>query len=305
MPRIRTLKPEFFRSPSTAKVDPLVRIFYQSLWCWADDFGIGETNLYGWLGFAFPDGQEIYDEGLRGFRAVSAQDLRRFCADCAQHYGVTFYIVRERHYFAIKNWDQHQKTERRTERRKNPTPDDPDAVPDLQFQDCAESARFCAGKPAQNPRKNGAGTGEQGNRGTEEPPYPPNDETPPLQPLATGTKNGAEIARSQFANLPARSLDAYRIAEAFSASLPVPIEATMLAAVGKQIDKCLRSKIPPPAVAEGLKAWTVSASWSPTQIPNFVHKANNGAIATTGKPTRKAMGYEQALTELLQEVETL
>ena len=72
MPRIRTLKPEFFRSPDTAKVDFPVRIFYQALWCWADDFGIGETNINGLLGFAFPDEDEF-----------TAQDLRRFCADFA------------------------------------------------------------------------------------------------------------------------------------------------------------------------------------------------------------------------------
>lgn len=116
-------------------------------------------------------------------------------------------------------------------------------------------------------------------------------------------KNGAEIARAEFARLPARSLDAYRIAQAFSASLPVPIEAGMLAGVGTQIDKCLKSGIPPPAIAAGLKAWTSSDSWSPTQIPNFVHKANNRG--TNGKPTAKALGYDQALTELLTEVQTL
>jgi hypothetical protein len=127
---------------------------------------------------------------------------------------------------------------------------------------------------------------------------------PPYVSNAHG-KNGAEIARRNFAAIPIRSVDAYQIAEAFSSSLPVPIEGTLLAGVGTQIDKCLRSKIPPPAIAEGLKAWTASDSWSPTQIPNFVHKANNRASPTTGKPTRKALGYEQALTELLQEVETL
>ncbi|MBO0881917.1 MAG: hypothetical protein J2P17_16565 [Mycobacterium sp.] len=293
MARIRSLKPEFFRSPSTAKVDPYVRIFYQALWCWADDFGIGETNIYGLLGFAFPDSD--------GF---SAEDLRRFCADCARHYGVVFYIVRERHYYAIPNWDQHQKTERRTERRRNPGPDDPDAVHDMQFQVCADSAGFCAGKPAQNPRKNVAGTGEQGNRGTEEPPYPPEPEPAPERLPAK--RNGAEVARQRFANLPSRSLDAHRIAEAFSASLPVPIESGLLADIGVQIDKCLHDGIPPPAVAAGLKAWTASDSWSPTQIPRFVHKANNRSRAPThGKPTAKAVGYDQALEELLQEIQTL
>jgi len=145
-----------------------VRIFYQALWCWADDFGVGETNLYGWLGFAFPDDQKIYDPGLRDFRALSAEDLRRFCADCATHYGVAFYIVRERHYYSIENWDQHQKIERRNSRRRYPTPDDPDAIVDLQFYHESEAAGFCAEKTAQNPRNISAGTGEQGNRGTGE-----------------------------------------------------------------------------------------------------------------------------------------
>lgn len=129
MPRIRTVKPEFFRSPSTASVDFPVRIFFQAMWCWADDFGIGETNLNGLLGFAFPD-----EDGF------TAQDLRTFCADVAQHFDVNFYTVRGRHYYAIPSWENHQKLEKRATRRKHPTPDDPDAVPDQRIYACAESA---------------------------------------------------------------------------------------------------------------------------------------------------------------------
>jgi hypothetical protein len=157
MPRIRTLKPEFFTSPDVGAVDFPVRIFYQALWCWADDFGIGETNLNGLLGFAFPDSD--------GF---SAQDLRRFCADCAQHFGITFYTVRGRHYYAIKSWDAHQKTERREQRRKHPTPDDPDATPDQRIHGCAESAPTTPRTNGAESREMCAGTGEQGNRGTGE-----------------------------------------------------------------------------------------------------------------------------------------
>jgi hypothetical protein len=157
MPRIRTIKPEFFTSPDVAAVDFPVRLFYQALWCWADDFGIGETNLNGLLGFSFPDSD--------GF---SAQDLRRFCADCAQHFEITFYTVRGRHYYAIKTWDQHQKTERREQRRKYPTPDDPDAIPDQRIYGGAD---FAPTMPRNNGAESGemcAGTGEQGNRGTGE-----------------------------------------------------------------------------------------------------------------------------------------
>jgi hypothetical protein len=123
--------------------------------------------------------------------------------------------------------------------------------------------------------------------------------------LPARTNNGGltPLARAAKLNETARSVDAYRIAEAFSTSLPVPIETELLSGIGVQIDKCLKRGIPPPAVAAGLKAWTDSDSWSPTQIPNFVHKANNRS--RNGKPTDKALGYDAALAELLQEVETL
>ena len=61
----------------------------------------------------------------------------------------------------------------------------------------------------------------------------------------------------------------------------------MLSGIGVQIDKCLKRGIPPPAIAAGLKAWTDSDSWSPTQIPNSVHKANNRSKPTNGKPTER------------------
>jgi hypothetical protein len=143
MARIRTVKPEFFTSPSTAAVDHPVRIFYQAMWCAADDFGVGETNFNALLGLAFPD-----SDGL------TAQDVRRFCADCAQHYDVVFYTVRGRHYYAVRNWEEHQKLERRTNRRRHPTPDDPEAMPDQRIYGCAENAPEVS-------RKTGAGTGER------------------------------------------------------------------------------------------------------------------------------------------------
>lgn len=154
--RIRTIKPGFFTSPATATVDFPVRLFYQALWCWADDFGVGETNLNGLLGFAFPD-----EDGF------TAQILRGFCADCARAFGVTFYTVRGRHYYAISSWEKHQKLERRASRRQHPTPDDPDAVPDQRIYGCADFARDSRRKSGAESGEIGAGTGEQGNRGTD------------------------------------------------------------------------------------------------------------------------------------------
>ncbi|OBG72058.1 hypothetical protein A5700_00790 [Mycobacterium sp. E1214] len=87
----------------------------------------------------------------------------------------------------------------------------------------------------------------------------------------------------------------------------MPVERGLLAGIGKQIDNCLKSDIPPTAIAAGLKVWSASDSWSPTQIPHFVLKAANSRAAGNGggKPTAKAVGYDEAAAELLAEVETL
>jgi hypothetical protein len=290
--RIRGTKPDFWRSERIASVEWDARLVLKGLESFVDDNGVGKDDIALIVGDLFQ--RDLVREPSRTLARVSEAISELHDAGLVWRYEADGTRL-----LFISFWEQAQRVDK-PQPGRFPRPDGT-----MNYKDSA--IRGFLAKPRESSRSLAPVLGEQGNRGTGEkdPPYPPNDETPPLQPIATGTKNGSEIARSQFANLPARSLDAYRIAEAFSASLPVPIEATMLAAVGKQIDKCLKSDIPPPAVAEGLKAWTASDSWSPTQIPNFVHKANNRASPTTGKPTRKAMGYEQALTELLQEVETL
>lgn len=120
---------------------------------------------------------------------------------------------------------------------------------------------------------------------TEEPPYPPLT-TSPSQPLTPGV--GKALAKANQLNATARPPEAQRIAEAFSRSLPTPIEAHMLGSVAAAIGRCLASGIPTPAIAEGLKAWNASDSWSPTQIPHFVHKANNRPRAPATSDQRVA-----------------
>ncbi|MCA2291995.1 hypothetical protein JF735_00005, partial [Mycobacterium avium] len=146
MPRIRTIKPEFYRSPSTAKVSFPGRILYLAMWNWADDYGIGETNINGLLGFAFCDTD-----------SVTAAEIPRLLTEVHSGYEVEFYEHHGRFYYQIVSWDSHQKTERRAT-RKNPTADDPDSVPDMRFHGSG-------GSSAQTLGKTPAGTG---NRGTGE-----------------------------------------------------------------------------------------------------------------------------------------
>ena len=152
MPRIRTIKPEFFRSPSTAGASFPARILFEAMWCWADDYGIGETNINGLLGFAFCD-----DDG------IDAAELQRLLTEVQCNYEVVFYSHRGRYYYAVPTWDEHQKNERRA-RKMQPLPTDSESTPDLRFQASAQlhgsSVQLCG--------SSAPGTGEQGNRGTGE-----------------------------------------------------------------------------------------------------------------------------------------
>lgn len=119
MPRIRTIKPGFWDSPDVAEASAVARLTYIAMWCWADDYGVGTANLKELEGFVFPhdDVEELTHGNARNFRDV--------VAEVADVFGVEFYKVRGRPYYAIPSWDEHQKIERRAKTR-NPTPDDAD-----------------------------------------------------------------------------------------------------------------------------------------------------------------------------------
>lgn len=143
MPRIRTIKPQFFRSPDTAKASFEARILYQAMWCWANDWGIGETNLNGLLGMAFCDSD-----------GIDQPTLLNLLAEIRDVYGVLFYTVKERHYYAIPTWDDHQTTQRKASLRF-PMPDDPLATPDLRIPE-----KLGISEPEQGNSKLGKGKGK-------------------------------------------------------------------------------------------------------------------------------------------------
>ena len=103
----------------------------------------------------------------------------------------------------------------------------------------------------------------------------------------------------------APSVSAREIAHAYNASLEVPLTARVLGEVSAVIDECLRSGIPPIAIAGGIREWTDSNSWAPSQIPNFIHKAANRRrpINGVGKPTAAATSYADAAEALLAEMD--
>lgn len=158
MPRIRTIKPEFWDSPSTARASAVARLTFIGMWNWADDFGRGTANIKELEGFIFPndDIEELSGGKSRKFRDVVAE-----VEDC---FGVLFYTVAGRPYYAIETWESHQRNEKRA-KSKYPGPDEADSAPTKGSSPQKRNVRHTA---AELPRISGTGTGEQGNRGTEE-----------------------------------------------------------------------------------------------------------------------------------------
>lgn len=150
MPRIRTIKPEFWGSPDTASASPHARLLYIAMWNWADDYGVGQWTERELLAFAFPNDHD-----------VTVEDFPRLVKEVADAFGTTFYVNRGRRYYAIPAWDKHQKTERRAQ-GKYPAPDDADSAPDQGICAVAESVGSSA--VVQGTSSLGKGTGEQGNR---------------------------------------------------------------------------------------------------------------------------------------------
>ena len=161
MPRIRTIKPEFWDSPSTARASAVARLAFIAMWNWADDHGRGTANMKELEGFIFPN------DDISELSGGTSDNFRDVVAEVVECFGVVLYEVAGRPYYAIPSWDAHQRNERRAA-SKYPGPGDADTV--LTRHDSADrdDARKFRDTAAEAPNTSGPGTGEQGNRGTGE-----------------------------------------------------------------------------------------------------------------------------------------
>lgn len=132
---------------------------------------------------------------------------------------------------------------------------------------------------------------------SQEPPTPVAYETSPGVPVRTDHRL-TPIDRFQETNGTGRSAKADQLANAYSNSLPVPIEYGERARIAVQIDRCLQSGIEPMAIKAGLDAWNASDRIAPSQIPGFVNKANNRRATNGHVPTSKM----RDLAELARQV---
>lgn len=144
--RIRSIKPEFWRSDDIASLDWETRLFFIGLWSYVDDNGVGIDRLASIAADLFSgdlerDPPETFARVSRGLQTLSEAGR------------ITRYTVESKAYLEITNWSKHQRIDKPNKPRFPRSDDDSAQIRDT-------LARV-TGKEA-------SGTEEQGNRGTEE-----------------------------------------------------------------------------------------------------------------------------------------
>lgn len=145
--RIRSIKPEFWRSDDIDALSIPDRLLFIGLWSYVDDSGVGvdrESSIAADL-FAGDLAREPHETSVRvhgGLKRLSEAGL------------ITRYTAQSKRWLHISNWSKHQKINRPTESRR-PGPTSDDAEPQQERTEDSVSPH------AESP----FGTGEQGSRG--------------------------------------------------------------------------------------------------------------------------------------------
>lgn len=153
MARIRSIKPEFWKSEEIAQLPHRTRLTFIALWSYVDDNGVGRDVpqlIAGELFALEPDPRETL--------ANVREDLARL----SDHQRITRYTVAGKPFLYVNNWDKHQRIDKPNKPRYE-RPDHPEAVLTCGYggsrEGLAQVSREMLASPA-------PGAVEQGNRGT-------------------------------------------------------------------------------------------------------------------------------------------
>jgi hypothetical protein len=145
--RIRSIKPEFWRSDDVSALDPVDRLLFIGLWSYVDDNGVGIDKLAAITADLFAG--DLERDASETFARVS-----RGLANLADAALIVRYAVDGKPYLAVTGWGRHQRIDKAGKPRY-PGPD--------------QGIQETLATPSRESRESPApGTGEQGNRGTEE-----------------------------------------------------------------------------------------------------------------------------------------
>ena len=155
--RIRSIKPEFWRSDDIDALSIPDRLLFIGLWSYVDDNGVGLFSLKDiaadlFAGDMARDSQETLRRVSEGLRTLSRHGL------------IEVYRVDDKDYLHVTHWSRHQKITHPGKARY-PLPDKGSKPPLTLFTESLQ-------RPSGDSLAWNRGTGEQGNRGTVPPKAP-------------------------------------------------------------------------------------------------------------------------------------
>ena len=180
--RIRSIKPEFWRSDDIDALAIPDRLLFIGLWSYVDDNGVGLFSLKDiaadlFAGDMARDSQETLQRVSEGLRTLSRHGL------------IEVYRVDDKDYLHVTRWSRHQKITHPGKARY-PLPDKGSEPPLTLFAETLQ-------RPSGDSLAWNRGTGEQGNRGT----------VPPIAPQ--GGRSESEHETHEPTSEPTRDFDQF------------------------------------------------------------------------------------------------
>ncbi len=112
--------------------------------------------------FAFPEEDPWLDSELQR----QGSEFPSLCKEVVNGFGIVIYRHKNRVFYSIPSWNDHQKTQRQAKPRC-PAPDDPESMPDLRFSDSEGTSERTQGTSERTQGNVPLGTGK-GNREREQ-----------------------------------------------------------------------------------------------------------------------------------------
>lgn len=295
--RIRSIKPEFWRSDDITSLPISTRLTFIGLWSYVDDNGVGADKLVSIVADLYAD--EFASEPLEILKRVT-EDLERL----ARGGQVTRY--RAAHNGTLKDllyitkWKQHQRVNHPSLGHKYP-------LPPADLVNTAASLLSAAGESLESltheQGNRGAGEREQGNRGAgdDEVPLPP--EPPPGPYDSAPVVVDTAPASIEVANKPAKRRPSPAAKTVVRQELGTAYPNTMVDRLAIQVENLTREGQPDALIREALNEWDRrdncrKPEFLPTVLADLV-KASRAVPGNNGKPAHKM----RALAELAQQVQ--
>lgn len=260
--RIRSVKPEFWRSESITRLPRDVRLLFIGLWSYVDDNGVGVDDYRQIAADLFALEDDLSE--VRNY-------VREGLATLARELLLTRYEINGKRYLHITTWDKHQRIDKPNKERY-PKPDHEDAVPTSDNAPVVESIA----RPSRHSRETPApGTEEQRNRGTEER-LASNGGTSPAPTRPKQRLTAEELAAT------AQRPTAFVIVSQWRATHEPPYHRGTYDTIAQHVDALLANGADLDAIREALRMWDERGDAKPGLLPHLYDDALHMRRANAG-----------------------